>query len=84
MVCRGRQEREEEDAKKRAKEAEEERAGSKRPKILVEDLHPGKHVTTGKAAASFTATGLDLATDAQCREVGAANTERRAVGREHA
>lgn len=40
----------------------------KKAKILVEDLYPGKHVTTGKAAASFTATGMELKTGNECRE----------------
>ena len=40
----------------------------RRAKILIEDLHPGKKVTTGAAAASFTATGMDLRTGNQCRE----------------
>jgi hypothetical protein len=63
-------EREEEEEKKRAAEAAEESSGVvKKAKILIEDLHPGKHVTSGQAAASFTATGVDLATDAHCREV---------------
>jgi len=31
-------------------------ATKRRRSILIEDLHPGKSVTTGKAAASFTAT----------------------------
>ena len=75
------QEREEEEALKaaaaEAKAVEEEAAAAaaapdgKRPrraKILVEDLHPGKKVTTGQAAASFTATGMDLRTGNQCRE----------------
>jgi peptidyl-prolyl cis-trans isomerase-like protein 2 len=39
----------------------------RRRSILIEDLHPGKSVTTGKAAASFTATGVDLATGNTCR-----------------
>ena len=40
----------------------------KKMKVLIADLHPGKHVTSGKAAASFTATGVDLATENSCRE----------------
>lgn len=40
----------------------------RRAKILIEDLHPGKKVTTGRAAASFTATGMDLRTGNECRE----------------
>lgn len=75
------QEREEEEALRaaaaEAKAVEEEAAAAaaapdgKRPrraKILIEDLHPGKKVTTGQAAASFTATGMDLRTGNACRE----------------
>jgi hypothetical protein len=75
------QEQEQEEALKaaaaEAKAVEEEAAAAaaapdgKRPRrgqILIEDLHPGKKVTTGAAAASFTATGMDLKTGNQCRE----------------
>lgn len=68
------QEREEEETLKAA-EAEAKAVesgiggGGKKAKILLEDLHPGKIVTTGKAAASFTATGMELQTSNSCREV---------------
>ena len=77
---RQKREREETEAVKaaaaEAREVEEEEkeaaeqggAVKKRRKILVEDLHPGKHITSGKAAASFTATGVDLVTENACRE----------------
>ena len=42
-------------------------ATKKRRLILIQDLHPGKAITTGAAAASFTATGVDLATENTCR-----------------
>ena len=42
-------------------------ATKKRRLILIQDLHPGKTITTGAAAASFTATGVDLATENSCR-----------------
>lgn len=70
LYARQKREREEEEEKKRKAEEEEagDEPGSKKRKILVEDLHPGKKITTGAAAASFTATGYSIATDNSCRE----------------
>ncbi|GAB5034831.1 peptidyl-prolyl cis-trans isomerase-like 2 [Nannochloropsis oceanica] len=61
--AQGREAEEEEELRKKGGGG----ATKKRRLILIQDLHPGKAITTGAAAASFTATGVDLATENTCR-----------------